>query len=120
MALYMLNISVQQTFSANPYNYSSIIVGLLYIPNSLGYIITSIFGGRWVDWIMAREARKAGRMDERGRLLYRPEDRMKENIWIGAIMFPAALLMYGWTVTYGVHLAAPLVANFFFGVGSML
>lgn len=120
MALYMINISVQQTFSAAPYNYPSIIVGLLYIPNSLGYFITSIFGGRWVDRIMAREARKAGRYDEKGRLVYRPEDRMRENVWIAAIMFPASIMVYGWTATYGVNVAAPLVANFFFGIGSML
>ena len=69
---------------------------------------------------MAREARKAGRYDEKGKLVYRPEDRMRENVWIAAVMFPAALIMYGWTVTYGVNLAAPLVANFFFGIGSML
>lgn len=55
-----------------------------------------------------------------GNLKYKPEDRMKENVWIGAVMFPCALIMYGWTAEYGVNLAAPLVANFFFGVGSML
>ncbi len=95
MALYMLNISVQQTFSTTPYSYSSIIVGLLYIPNSLGYFVTSVFGGRWVDGIMAREARKAGRMDEKGRLIYRPEDRMRENVWIGAVLFPAGTTLMG-------------------------
>ena len=114
-ALYMLNISIQQTFSIKPYGYTSIIIGLLYIPNSLGYFLTSIFGGKWVDKIMAREARKAGRYDEKGKLKYRPEDRMKENAWLGAFMFPAALVMYGWTVEFGVNLAAPLVSNFFFG-----
>lgn len=119
-ALYSLNISIQQTFSAQPYNYNNIIIGLCYLPNSLGYFVTSIFGGRWVDYIMAREAKKAGRYDSRGKLQYKPEDRMKENIWVGALMFPAALIAYGWTAEYGVNLAAPLVVNFFFGVGSML
>lgn len=85
-ALYSLNISIQATFSAPPYNYSNIIVGLCYLPNSLGYFITSIFGGRWVDRIMAREAQKAGRYDSKGNLKYQPEDRMKENAWLGAIM----------------------------------
>lgn len=116
----VLNIAIQQTFSAKPYDYSSTIIGLLYIPNSLGYFITSIFGGKWVDSIMAREARKAGRYDEKGRLQYRPEDRMKENAWLGAFMFPAALVAYGWTSQFGINVAAPLVFNFFFGVGSML
>lgn len=78
-SLYVLNISVQQTFSEEPYNYNSIIVGLLYIPNSAGYFFSSIFGGRAVDKIMHREAKKAGRYDENGRLKFIPEDRMQES-----------------------------------------
>ncbi|GAB7358917.1 hypothetical protein MBLNU230_g4137t1 [Neophaeotheca triangularis] len=119
-SLYMLNISVQATFSASPYNYSSIIVGVLYIPNSLGYFLSSLLGGRWVDGIMHREARKAGRYDEKGRLKFRPEDRMKENAWIAAFLFPAALITYGWCAHFRVNVAGPMVANFFFGIGSML
>ena len=119
-ALYMLNISIQQTFSIEPYSYKPLIIGLLYLPNSFGYFLTSIFGGRWVDTIMHREARKANRYDARGKLRFRPEDRMKENAWCGAVSFPLALIVYGWTVQYGVSVAVPLVANFFFGVGSML
>ncbi len=86
---------------------------------------------------MAREARKAGRIDSHGKLQYQPEDRMKENVWIAGIMFPAALvrarltfcssantkrrqIVYGWTAQYGVNLAVPMIANFFFGIGSML
>ncbi|KAK4627247.1 MFS transporter OpS2 [Fulvia fulva] len=119
-ALYILNVSVQQTFSAAPYHYGSIIVGCLYIPNSAGYFLSSVFGGRWVDRIMHREARKAGRYDEKGRLQFIPEDRMKENAWLGAIVFPCALFAYGWFAEKGINVAAPLVANFFFGIGSML
>jgi MFS family permease len=119
-SLYMLNISVQRTFSGDPYNYSVIIVGLLYIPNSMGYFLASLFGGRWVDSIMHREARKAGRYDARGKLKFIPEDRMQENAWLGALLYPAGLVMYGWTARYGVNAAAPMIANFFFGVGSML
>jgi multidrug resistance protein len=119
-SLYILNISIQSTFSSAPYNYSTLIVGLLYIPNSFGYLLASLFGGRWIDSIMHREARKAGRYDDHGKLIFRPEDRMKENAWIAAILYPSALIIYGWTVDYHVHIAVPMVANFFFGVGSML
>ncbi|KAH0378150.1 MFS general substrate transporter, partial [Aureobasidium melanogenum] len=119
-SLYVLNISVQQTFDSEPYNFSTIIVGLLYIPNSLGYFLASIFGGRWVDRIMAREAKKANRYDEHGRLVYRPEDRLRENAWIGAFMFPLALIWYGWTADKHIKWIVPMIANFFFGVGSML
>jgi multidrug resistance protein len=119
-ALYILNISIQSTFSSAPYNYSTLIVGLLYIPNSFGYLLASLFGGRWIDSIMHREARKAGRYDDHGKLIFRPEDRMKENAWIAAILYPTALILYGWTAQYHVHIAVPMVANFFFGIGSML
>ncbi|KAL9012538.1 MAG: hypothetical protein Q9173_002711 [Seirophora scorigena] len=70
--------------------------------------------------ITAREATKAGRYDEHGKLVYRPEDRMRENAWIAAFLYPAALIWYGWAAEKGVHWVIPLVANFWFGVGSML
>lgn len=46
-SLYMLNISIQQTFSRAPYSFRILIVGLLYIPSSLGYVFASLFGGKW-------------------------------------------------------------------------
>ncbi|KAJ6126772.1 hypothetical protein N7523_002384 [Penicillium sp. IBT 18751x] len=119
-SLYVLNVSVQDTFGKAPYNFSTIIIGLLYIPNSLGYFASSLVGGRWMDSIMQREARKAKRYDERGRLVFRPEDRMRENAWLGAILYPVALIWYGWTAEKGVYWLVPMIANFFFGVGSML
>lgn len=119
-SLYVLNISIQQTFSEDPYNFSVIILGLLYIPNSIGYILASLIGGRWTDYIMHREARAAGRYDEAGRLVFHPEDRMRENAWIAAGMFPAAMVWYGWSAEKGVLWIVPMIANFFFGVGSMI
>ncbi|KAJ5295921.1 hypothetical protein PENANT_c001G03734 [Penicillium antarcticum] len=119
-SLYVLNVSIEETFGKEPYNFSTIIVGLLYIPNSLGYMVTSTFGGKWTDKIMQREAKKANRYDEKGRLILRPEDRMRENAWLGAFLYPAAFLWYGWAAEKGVFWLVPMIANFFFGVGSML
>ncbi|RDW91362.1 MFS general substrate transporter-64 [Coleophoma crateriformis] len=118
--LYVLNISVQQAFSESPYDYSIVIIGLLYIPTSLGYFTASLLGGRWNDYIMHREARKANRYDENGKLILRPEDRVGENAWLAAVMYPGALLWYGWSVDKGLPWIVPAIANFFFGVGSMI
>jgi multidrug resistance protein len=107
-SLYILNISIQDSFSREPYNFSMLLLGLLYIPNSLGYMLCSMFSGRWMDAIMLREAKRANRVDERGKLVYRPEDRMRENAWLGAFVYPAALICYGWTVEHGVHWAVPV------------
>ncbi|KAJ5337825.1 Major facilitator superfamily domain general substrate transporter [Penicillium brevicompactum] len=119
-SLYVLNVSIEQTFAKAPYNFSTIPIGLLYIPNSLGYILASIFGGRWMDSIMHREAKKANRYDEEGRLLLRSEDRMRENAWLGAFLYPGALIWYGWATQNGVFWLVPMIANFFFGIGSVL
>lgn len=110
-SLYILNISIQSTFASSPYSFSTLIIGLLYIPNSAGYLLASLFGGRWIDNIMHREARKAGRYDDRGKLVLRPMDRMKENAWIAAVLWPSALIVYGWTAEKGVHWVVPMVAN---------
>jgi MFS family permease len=118
--LYMLNISIQQTFAEPPYNFSVVLVGLAYIPPSLGYFCASLVGGRWTDAIMHREAKAAGRYDEAGKLILRPEDRMRENAFLAAAIFPAGLLWYGWTSDKGIFWFVPLVANFFFGFGSMI
>lgn len=106
--LYFINISITEVFSSAPYGYSTIIVGLLYIPSSLGYIFASLFGGRWIDWIMHRSARQANRYDESGTLIFKPQDRMKENAWIAGILYPGALVWYGWTAHYGLLWIIPV------------
>jgi multidrug resistance protein len=118
--LYILNIAIQKTFTEPPYNFKVIIVGLTYIPGSLGYIVASVIGGRWTDTIMHREARAAGRYDESGKLILRPEDRMRENTLLAAAIFPAGLIWFGWAADKGVFWIVPLIANFFFGFGSMI
>jgi multidrug resistance protein len=109
--LYVMNISLEESFPKPPYNFSIIPVGLVYIPNSLGYIVASILGGRWMDYIMKREAIKANRYDENGKLIFLPEDRMRENAWLGGLVYPAAMIWYGWTVEKGVFWLVPVCCH---------
>lgn len=103
-SLYLLNVSMETTFSRAPYHFSSIQLGLAYIPGALGYLLASVFGGRWTDKIMAREAKKDGD----GNPIYRPEDRMRENTWIAAFLYPSALIWYGWTSEKHLFWAIPV------------
>ncbi|KAK4246762.1 hypothetical protein C7999DRAFT_32821 [Corynascus novoguineensis] len=119
-SLFVLNISIQSTFSRPPYSFAPIPLGACYLAPSLGYILASTLGGRWIDYIMAREARRAQRYDADGKLIYLPEDRARENMWLAAVLYPGAMLWYGWTSEKGIHFMVPCVANFFFGFGSML
>ncbi|KAH8667161.1 major facilitator superfamily domain-containing protein [Ilyonectria robusta] len=117
---YVLNISMEDAFSELPYGYSPTIVGLLFIPSTIGCIVTSVFGGAWIDRIMVRAAEQAGRYDSDGQLIYLPEDRMGLNAWVSLTVYPASLIWYGWTVQYGVHWIAPSIAVLLFGAGSMM
>ncbi|ATY58654.1 MFS multidrug resistance transporter, putative [Cordyceps militaris CM01] len=119
-SLFVMNITVQQQFAKPPYSYSQLTVGLLYIPSGLGYIVGSLLGGRWLDYIMAREAVKANRYNDKGKLIYLPEDRLRENAWIAVTVYPCGLLLFGWTINYGVMWPAPAVGAFIFGITSML
>lgn len=113
-SLYVLNISIQYSFERSPYNFSTLIIGLLYLPNSVGYIIASSFGGRWMDKIMIREARSRREKQpmEDGPLVLLPEDRMRENAWLGAFIYPAALMTYGWTVDKGIIWVVPVSSSY--------
>lgn len=119
-ALFVMNIAVQQGFTKEPYNFDQLTVGLTYLAPGSGYFLASLFGGRWIDKIMAREARKAGRYDNNGKLVYLPEDRMKENAWIANTVYPLSLLWFGWSQYYGLQFMVPISALFVFGASSML
>ncbi|UKZ54538.1 hypothetical protein TrVGV298_008347 [Trichoderma virens] len=109
-ALFISNISIQQKLSS----------GCSISPAGLGYFIASLFGGRWIDKIMARQAIKANRYDENGKLILLPEDRFRENMWLANTMYPIGLLIYGWTLNYGVIFIVPAIGSFIFGASSML
>jgi MFS family permease len=119
-SLYVVTISIQSAFALPPYSFTTTEIGLVYLSPTLGYALASILGGGWTDSIMAREARRAGRFDSDGKPVYLPEDRLKENIWLAATLYPAGIIWYGWSVDRHLHWAVACVANLFFGVGGML
>jgi MFS family permease len=93
---YLICVSIEDTFALPPYSWSSVIVGVAYIPGGLGLLCGAIVGGRWQDYIMARTAKKEGRYDDKGELILHPVDRLGENCLFAGILFPGALLWWGW------------------------
>jgi multidrug resistance protein len=113
-------ISLQAVFPYPPYNFTETTLGVLYLAPTIGYAISSVLGGRWLDHIMVREAKKAGRLGADGKPKYLPEDRMKENMWVGAVLYPACFIWYGWSADKGLHWAMAAVALILFGVFGMI
>lgn len=73
----------------------------------------SSLGGRWSDYIFVHSAEKHG-----GEL--EPEGRFGTSTWVGAIMYPLGILVYGWTVEKGLFVIVPEVGTFFLGLGMMI
>ncbi|PYH54686.1 MFS transporter [Aspergillus niger CBS 101883] len=117
---YLICVSIEDTFAVAPYYWSPVIVGVAYIPGGLGLLFGAIIGGRWQDAIMARTARKEGRYDDVGELILHPVDRLGENCLMAGILFPGALLWWGWTAEKQIFWLVPLIGNFFYGFSGMI
>ncbi|GFF47766.1 MFS transporter, putative [Aspergillus udagawae] len=117
---YLICVSIEDTFALPPYSWSSVIVGLAYIPGGLGLLFGAIIGGRWQDYIMKRTAREEGRFNNDGNLILHPVDRLGENCLLAGILFPGALLWWGWTAEKHEFWVVPLIGNFFYGFAGMI
>lgn len=111
-SLYCFNTTLPYAYSAPPYNFSAIEIGLCYISNCLGYAIGSVVGGKLSDAKLLQY-----QLTHNGEI--RPIERIK-TVWYGVGFVPAGLLIYGWLIEEKVFWIAPLVGAFLFGLGLML
>ncbi|CAI5760548.1 unnamed protein product [Candida verbasci] len=111
-AIYFFNMTISYEYARSPYNFSEIIVGLMYIPNSVTYLIASIIGGKWNDRLINKYAEKHGELI--------PEARLSWNLVIAVILYPMACLIFGWTIKYGEFWVIPLIGSAICGFASML
>ncbi|KAG7665610.1 uncharacterized protein J8A68_000816 [[Candida] subhashii] len=110
--LYFFNMTITYSYSRSPYNFREIIVGLLYIPNSVTYIIASMLGGKWNDYLLNKYIKKHGEVV--------PEARISWNVVVAVILLPIACLIFGWTIEYGEFWLVPLIGTALFGFATML
>ncbi|CAX41068.1 uncharacterized multidrug transporter, putative [Candida dubliniensis CD36] len=111
-AIYFFNMAISYEYARSPYNFSSVILGLMYIPNSVTYFMASIIGGKWNDRLLNRYAQKHGEL--------LPESRLSWNIVVAIILYPMACLIFGWTIHYREFWVVPLIGTALFGFASML
>ncbi|CAR28622.1 ZYRO0F08228p [Zygosaccharomyces rouxii] len=110
--LYFVNMTLEYDYSRSPYNFPPMLVGLMYIPNSVTYILAAILGGKWVDYLLIQYKAKHG--------ILAPEARISWNIVTAVISFPISLVIFGWCIDKGEHWETPLVGTALFGYASMM
>lgn len=112
MGIYFFNVIITYSYSRAPYNFSTIIVGLMYIPNSVTYFIGLVFGGRWNDWLIKRSVKRYGEL--------RPESRLSWNVVLAVALLAPACLIFGWCLDNGTFWVLPLIGSALFGLSGML
>ena len=111
-ALYVQNMTLTYMYSRPPYNFSPVLVGLVYIPNSVTYFIASIWGGKFNDYLLKKKIEKYG--------IVAPEARFGINVYVAAAMLPLSLLITGWCLEYHEQWVTPLIGTALFGFAQMI
>ncbi|KAG0684007.1 hypothetical protein C6P40_001774 [Pichia californica] len=111
-ALYVQNMTLTYMYSKDPYNFSSVLVGLVYIPNSVTYFIASIWGGKFNDYLLKKKIEKYG--------IVAPEARFGINVYVAAAILPLSMLITGWCLEYGEQWVTPLIGTALFGFAQMI
>lgn len=111
--IYLLNIAISVQYSKAPYNFTSIIVGLMYIPNSITYLLASVYGGKWNDRLLKRAALRDGGV-------LTPEARISWNSVLAVCLYPPLCLIFGWCMQKQTFWVFPLIGTALFGASSML
>jgi MFS family permease len=83
------------------YDFLSYQIGLAYLPNGMGNAIGAYISGKLADRAIV----------EKDNVKRENESRLTP-MWIGILVLPTGLLMYGWCVQFSVHVAATVVGLF--------
>lgn len=103
------------------YNLNEIQVGLCYIANGIGSLLSSLTMGHVVDWNFRRHAARLNVSISNSKqqdLSNFPIEKVKLQIVLpGHVVGIIGLVMFGWTVKYQTHLVGPEIALFVTGFG---
>lgn len=119
MANYAVMVPIQDVIRRQ-YSFNDLQVGLCFIPFSVGSVVGSLVMGKALNWNYARVARSIGVSPDRKRgddLRNFPIERARlDLVWPSTFLAVGMIVAWGWVVTAGTSLAAPLVVLFFTGL----
>lgn len=103
------------------YNLNELNIGLCYIANGIGSLLSSLTMGHVVDWNFRRHAARLNMPISKGKqqdLSNFPIERVKLEIVLpGHAIGIVGLILFGWTVSFQTHLVGPEIALFVTGFG---
>lgn len=103
--------TIPQFLSPAPYLFTSVQIGLLYLAPSIGAVIGEIWGHWFNDF-------NANRYIRRNAGSYRPENRLW-GCYVGFILGPIALILFGQALAHKLHWAVLAVAWVLYTIGQV-
>ncbi|CAG8724416.1 5955_t:CDS:2, partial [Funneliformis mosseae] len=108
--MYVQNVIIPIIFYES-YHLSYSFIGLTFLAPGIGYLIGSVIGGRYSDYVLTKY--------EVGHDGYSyPEVRLN-SIWFGCVLIPISFGGFGWSLEYKAHLIFPIISMFLGGFGSL-
>ncbi|KAF4551154.1 putative quinidine resistance protein [Elsinoe fawcettii] len=108
--VWQMSITAMSSLFDTRYELSPTQIGLTFIANGLGSMIGSVVTGKLLDLNYRRLC--VGNSDD-------PGDRLKmarlQLVPLFSIVQSAAILIFGWTIRYSVHIALPITTTFVTG-----
>ncbi|KAF2168165.1 hypothetical protein M409DRAFT_21610 [Zasmidium cellare ATCC 36951] len=87
--------------------------GLFYLAPGAGYLVGTLFGGRWADRVVKKWIRIRG-----GKRI--AEDRLHSALTAMGLVIPASMLIYGWSIEKSVGgIPLPVIAMFTQGIAQL-
>ncbi|KAH8732878.1 major facilitator superfamily domain-containing protein [Phaeosphaeriaceae sp. PMI808] len=117
----MVTVSAIPDLFSKAYHLNELEIGLCYISNGIGALLSSLTTGHLVDWNFRRHAKAMGMTITKGQqqdLSMFPIERVRLQVVIpGHIIGILGLVAFGWTVKFQTHIAGPEIALFVVGFG---
>ena len=110
---YTVYTQMQEIFTnKDSYRFNTEQVGLLSLAIGLGSVTSVLFLVPYIDTVYNKLAAR-----NKGTAL--PEYRLPLTN-IGAVLVPASLFWFGWTVYYQLYWVVPILALYFYGIGQVM
>ncbi|KAF5253250.1 hypothetical protein FANTH_1846 [Fusarium anthophilum] len=117
---YYVVLATLSTQLASRYHYSSVVVGLCFLPIGIGSMCYRYTGGFLMDWNFRRYAKREGIELVKNRqqdLRVLPIERMRIEISLPLVYMACAMIVvYGWIMDQNLGLAGIEVSLFFFAL----
>ncbi|CZR52649.1 related to MFS multidrug transporter [Phialocephala subalpina] len=109
--VWQMAISILSTLFKATYGLTELQIGLTFIGNGAGCIIGTLTTGKFLDFDYRRVKRSFNGNPEDFPL----EKARLRTLWLWSGLQLASVIVFGWTMEYGVHISVPIICTFVLG-----